>query len=430
MWPVYAASADGLRDLSLALASAVREQRWDPAYVGWSLATTRSPLAERAVVSGSGVAELLEGLDALAAADGPAALPAHVARARAAAAADTAASGPVFVFPGQGAQWAGMATQLLQESPVFAEAFRRCARALDPWVSFDVADVVRQSPGAPSLDRADVVQPVLFAVYVALARLWQAHGVRPAAVIGHSQGEIAAAHVCGALSLQDAARVVALRSAALRKICGQGAMASVALPAERVRDLVESWGLEVEVAACNGPAASTVAGDPGAVRQLLDHCERERVWARLVPVDYASHSRHVDLVENAVLADLGEIVSQAPAIPMISTTTGKPIGVGELDAAYWFRNLRRPVVFDAAVRTALDCGHRTFVEISPHPVLLHRPIARLRRGGGPTGPYGVADGFGTDGVILAPAPSGGLAGLIDIGHLDTFGCKCRAGAAP
>ncbi|MEU6608688.1 acyltransferase domain-containing protein [Streptomyces shenzhenensis] len=122
LWPVYAAPADGLRDLSLTLASAVREQRWEPADVGWSLATTRSPLAERAVVSGSGVAELLEGLDALAAADGPAALPANVARSRAAAAANTAASGQVFVFPGQGAQWAGMAAQLLQESPVFAEA--------------------------------------------------------------------------------------------------------------------------------------------------------------------------------------------------------------------------------------------------------------------------------------------------------------------
>ncbi|MFI6245490.1 SDR family NAD(P)-dependent oxidoreductase [Streptomyces sp. NPDC051016] len=366
LWPLYAASADGLRDLSRALASAVRAEQGDPADVGYSLATTRSPLAERAVVTGSDVAELLAGLDALAEADEGAALPAGVARARTA----EAVSGPVFVFPGQGAQWAGMAAQLLRESPVFAEAFERCARALHPWVDFDVADVVRRSPGAPPLEQADVVQPVLFAVYVALADLWQAHGVRPAAVIGHSQGEMAAAYVCGALSLQDAARVVALRSAALRKICGLGAMASVALPAERVRDLVDKWGLNVEVAVCNGPAASTVAGDPDSVLQWLAHCEREGVWARQVPVDYASHSRHVDLVRDVVLADLGEVVSQAPAIPMISTTTGKPIGAGELDAAYWFRNLRRPVVFDTAVRTALDLGHRTFVEISPHPVLL------------------------------------------------------------
>ncbi|WP_319063995.1 SDR family NAD(P)-dependent oxidoreductase [Streptomyces europaeiscabiei] len=394
LWPVYAESADGLRDVSRSLASAVRAQRADPADVGFSLAMTRSPLAERAVITGSDVTELLDGLDALA--EGRDALPAHVARAQAAA----KGSGPVFVFPGQGAQWAGMAAGLLRESPVFAEEFERCCQVLEAWVDFDVADVVRRSPGAPSLERADVVQPVLFAVYVALARLWQAHGVRPAAVIGHSQGEIAAAYVCGALSLEDAARVVALRSAALREIRGLGTMASVALPAERVQDLVGSTGLDVEVAACNGPAATTVAGDPGAIRRMLDHCEREGIWARPVPVDYASHSRHVDLVREVVLADLGDVVSRAPEIPMISTTTGKPVGAGELDATYWYGNLRRAVLFDTAVRAALDDGHRTFVEVSPHPVLLGplrdlladaglqgQACASLRRGHGDTADF-------------------------------------------
>ncbi|MGW0572813.1 SDR family NAD(P)-dependent oxidoreductase [Streptomyces tauricus] len=372
LWPVYAASDAGLRDQAAALGQWVRQHPdADAADVGWSLATTRSPLRERAVVMGEEPAQMLAALDALAAQpDGCTDVPPRAARGR--TVADGA--GPVFVFPGQGAQWAGMGARLLDQSPLFTDAFERCAQALGPWVDFDVTVAVRGEPGAPPLVRADVVQPALFAVYVALAELWQAHGVRPAAVIGHSQGEIAAAYVAGALSLEDAARVVARRSVALRGLRDMGAMAVIGLPAERTRALLERWSGQgragqVGVAAENGPSATTVAGDVAAVREVLDYCERQEVWARLLPVDYASHCPQVEAVRTEILRELADVVSQPSAVPMLSTTTGRMIGAGELDADYWYRSLREPVRFEPAVRKLISLGHRKFLEVSPCPVL-------------------------------------------------------------
>ncbi|MDO0909337.1 SDR family NAD(P)-dependent oxidoreductase [Streptomyces sp. DT2A-34] len=368
LWPVYADTPESLRAQAAALAVDVRQGRADAADVGWSLPTTRSRMDQRAVVTGSDSAELLAGLDALVARrDGESTtdrLPANVTRSRA-----LPGPGPVFVFPGQGAQWVGMGARLLQESTVFAKAFNRCARALRPWTDFDVTDVVRARGGAPRLERAEVVQSALFAVYVALAELWQAHGVRPAAVIGHSQGEIAAACVAGALSLEDAAKVVARRGAVLRELSGLGAMASLGVPIGRARRLMEPWEQHLEIAVDNGPAAVAVAGDPAAVRELVDHCARQQVLARVLAVDYASHSRQVEAVRERILAELDGVTSVEPAVPMISATTGVSVGTGELDAAYWYRNLRLPVLFDSAIYTSLAMGYRHFLEVSPHPVL-------------------------------------------------------------
>ncbi|MBY8847211.1 acyltransferase domain-containing protein, partial [Streptomyces sp. SP2-10] len=164
--------------------------------------------------------------------------------------------------PGQGSQWLGMAAGLWESSPVFAQAMGRCEAALSAFVDWSLSAVVRGEPDAPGFDRVDVVQPVLFAVMVSLAELWRSHGVEPAAVVGHSQGEIAAACVSGALSLEDAARVVALRSKALGVLAGRGGMVSVALPAGQVRGLL---GEGLSVAAVNGPATTVVSGDVDAL---------------------------------------------------------------------------------------------------------------------------------------------------------------------
>lgn len=147
----------------------------------------------------------------------------------------------MFVFPGQGAQWAGMAVELLDTSPVFAARITQCAEALAPFTDWSLIDVLREAPGAPGFDRVDVVQPALWAVNVSIAALWRSNGIHPAAVVGHSQGEIAAAAVAGALTLQDAARVVALRSRAIIALAGRGGMVSVALPAAEARELLASW---------------------------------------------------------------------------------------------------------------------------------------------------------------------------------------------
>ncbi|MFI6643900.1 SDR family NAD(P)-dependent oxidoreductase, partial [Streptomyces sp. NPDC050504] len=332
-----------------------------PAEVAHALATTRSGFAHRAVVVGADRAELLEGLAALAAGEAHPGLVQGVA-------------GPtpgrtVFVFPGQGSQWAGMALDLMADSEVFARRLRECADAVGRYADWDVVEVLRQAPGAPDLERVDVVQPVLFAVMVSLAELWRSVGIEPDAVIGHSQGEIAAAHVAGALSLDDAARVVTLRSRALVALAGTGAMAAVPLPAEQVERELERWAGRAGVATVNGPAATVIAGDPVAVHALVEGYREQGVRARTIPVDYASHSPHVEALREELLDLLAPVVPRPSAVPFYSTVTGGLLDTGALDAAYWYRNLRHTVRFGDAVQALLADGHRLFVEASPHPIL-------------------------------------------------------------
>ncbi|WP_461030959.1 acyltransferase domain-containing protein, partial [Streptomyces sparsus] len=228
---------------------------------------------------------------------------------------------PVFVFPGQGAQWVGMAVELLDASPVFAERFGECGAALEGFVGWSLVDVVRGVEGAPGFGRVDVVQPVLWAVMVSLAAVWESFGVRPAAVVGHSQGEIAAACVAGALSLEDAARVVALRSQAIVALAGRGGMVSVALPRGKAEEFVARWLGRVSVAAVNSPASTVVSGDADALDELVAAAEVEGVRARRIEVDYASHSSHVEAIEAELAKALSSVEAQVPAVPFLSTVT-------------------------------------------------------------------------------------------------------------
>ncbi|CAM5659200.1 Erythronolide synthase, modules 1 and 2 OS=Streptomyces lavendulae subsp. lavendulae OX=58340 GN=eryA5 PE=4 SV=1 [Streptomyces lavendulae subsp. lavendulae] len=304
----------------------------------------------------------------------------HVAGVRAVASGGLAAgvvSGSVvggktvFVFPGQGSQWLGMAAGLLESSPVFAARIGECAKALEPFTDWSLVDVLRAADGAPSLDRVDVVQPALFAVMVSLAEVWRAAGVRPGAVIGHSQGEIAAACVAGILSLEDAARVVALRSQAIgRVLAGLGGMVSVPLAAAEVRERIAAWGEErISVAAVNGPSSVVVSGEVQALEEFLAACERDGVRAKRIAVDYASHSAQVELLREELDTLLAPIAPRAAGVPFLSTVTGEWVEGPELDAGYWFRNLRRTVELERATRTLLDQGFGVFIESSPHPVL-------------------------------------------------------------
>src|SRR3989440_587358 len=187
----------------------------------------------------------------------------------------------VFVFPGQGSQWQGMALELVDSAPVFADSMRACGEALSGYVDWSLEDVLRGAEGAPSFERVDVVQPALFAVMVSLAALWRSFGVEPRAVVGHSQGEIAAAHVAGALSLDDAARVVCLRSQAVRDgLAGHGGMVSVALAPEEAEARIERFGERLSLAAVNGPASVVVSGQVEALEELLAICEADGIWAR------------------------------------------------------------------------------------------------------------------------------------------------------
>ncbi|WP_413105775.1 type I polyketide synthase [Streptomyces sp. Inha503] len=326
--------------------------------VGFSLAVTRSAFEHRAVVLGCDRAALVGGLGAVAEGGGAPGLVRGVV-----VGGDGRA---VLVFPGQGSQWVGMAAGLLGSSSVFAERMGECAAALAPFVDWSLGDVLGDEV---ALGRVDVVQPVLWAVMVSLAEVWRSFGVVPAAVVGHSQGEIAAACVAGALSLEDAARVVALRSKALRALSGRGGMVSVSLPVEAVRERLGRWGERLSVAAVNGPSAVVVSGDAEALDELLAECEAEEIRARRVPVDYASHCAHVEAIEGELSRELAGISPRPSSVPFYSTVTGGVLDTAVLDAGYWYRNLRQTVRFDETVRALLADGFQVFVEASAHPVL-------------------------------------------------------------
>ncbi|GAA4232332.1 hypothetical protein GCM10022254_31910 [Actinomadura meridiana] len=358
---VSGVGAEGLRGQAGRLAEFVgtEEPRLDE--VGAALAR-RSAFSHRAVVLADDHADLLKGLQTVV--DGTTA-PGVVEGAT------TRPRGKVaFVFPGQGSQWAGMGVALMDASPVFAEALHACDQALRPWTRWSAVDVLLGRPHAPGLDRAEVVQPVLFAVQVSLARLWQSYGVRPAAVVGHSQGEVAAAHVAGALSLDDAARLIAVRSALVgRVLAGKGVVASVALPAARVEEELARLGADAVIAGRNGPGSTMVSGDRAVIEELVAAWKDAGERARVVPETFASHSPHVDQVRDELLEAVADIATLPAEVPFYSTVTGDLLDTGDLTPRYWFRNLREPVEFETAVRSLLRDGHRAFVETSPHGAL-------------------------------------------------------------
>ncbi|WP_344316675.1 SDR family NAD(P)-dependent oxidoreductase, partial [Acrocarpospora pleiomorpha] len=358
-WVVSAKTEESLRGQARRLVAHVEAGELDPVDVGSSLVVSRSVFEHRAVVVGRDRQELFAGLGVVASGE-------PAAGGVVAGVADVSGKS-VWVFPGQGAQWAGMGVALLEESPVFAGRMAECAAALEPLVDWSLLDVVRQADG---LDRVDVVQPVSFAVMVSLAAVWESLGVRPDAVVGHSQGEIAAAVVAGGLSLQDGARVVALRSRLIgEQLAGLGAMASVALPVEQVRERLSSWDGRVSVAAINGPRSVVVAGEVQAVDELVEQLTADEVRVRRIAVDYASHSAQVDLIGAELAQVLTGVVPQPVRVPMLSTVTGLWLEGPELDAAYWCDNLRNTVNFAPAVGQLLEQWYRAFVEVSPHPVL-------------------------------------------------------------
>ncbi len=355
-WVWSARTPGALREQAVRLGAYADSTETRAVDIGFSLAVTRSAFEHRAAVVGSGRAELAAAVRGIG--QGGAAGIRGVADV----------TGPtVFVFPGQGAQWAGMAVELLGAAPVFAARMAECADAFGELVDWSLWDALADPA---LLERVDVVQPVSFAVMVSLAALWESCGIRPAAVVGHSQGEIAAACVSGALSLRAAAKVVVLRSRVIgERLAGSGGMASIGLSERRVTARIAGYGTRVTVAVVNGPSSVVVAGEPAALDELVASCEADGVRAKRVPVDYASHSVHVEQIEDSLSAELAELEPRVPKVPWLSTVTGEWIETATVDARYWYANLRQPVLFEAAIRTLATAGYAAFVEVSSHPVL-------------------------------------------------------------
>ncbi|MGK4000975.1 SDR family NAD(P)-dependent oxidoreductase [Sorangium sp. So ce1036] len=371
--PLLASSALPLvlsgRDEAALRAQAERWARWlkeRPGYrwadVVSAAALHRTHFEARAAVLAGSAEEAAEGLSALAEGRGHASV--SVGKAR-------APGKVVFVFPGQGSQWLGMGRALLEQSAAFAEAVEACDAALKRWTGWSVVAILRGEQGeeVPPFTRVDVVQPALFAMSVGLAAAWRSLGVEPAAVVGHSQGEVAAAVVAGALSLQDGARVVALRSQAVRKCAGKGGMVLVERPVSEVQGYIEPFGEALSIAVVNTASSTVVSGDAQAVDELVASLQAREVFCRKVNVDYASHSAHMDELLPELASQLASLEPRPSTIPFYSTVTGALLRDEALDGEYWCRNLRLPVRLDKALVELLADGHGVFVEVSAHPIL-------------------------------------------------------------
>lgn len=285
--------------------------------------------------------------------------------------------GPVWVFSGQGSQWAAMGADLLATEPVFAATVAE----VEPLIARESGFSVIAAMSAPqTVAGQDRVQPTLFAMQVALAATMKAYGVRPGAVIGHSLGEAAAAVVAGAMSLEDGARVICRRSRLMSRIAGAGATASVELPAQQVLSELTARGVnDVVVAVVASPQSTVIAGAAQTVRDLVAAWEQRDVMAREVPTDVAFHSPQVDPIMDELTAMLAEIRPMTPEVPYYSATLFDPREQPVCDARYWANNMRRMVRFATAVQAALEDGFRVFAELAPHP-LLTRALEQTARG--------------------------------------------------
>jgi len=360
LFPVSSTSADELRRTAARLADWVdaHADELDLTDLAYTLARRRAHRPVRTAVLAADHKQLAKALRDVARNDTPYQ-----------PAVGTGDRGPVWVFSGQGSQWAGMGKQLLETEPVFAQTIAE----LEPLIQRESGFSVTEAMSAPeTVTGIDKVQPTVFAVQVALAAALRAHGVTPGAVIGHSMGESAAAVVAGALSLEDGAAVICRRSKLMLQVSGSGAMASVELPAQQVlSELAARGGGDVVLAVVASPQSTVVGGAKESIRALVQEWEARGVMAREVAVDVASHTPQVDPILDDLADALEDLDPQEPSVPYYSATLYDPRDAADYDADYWVDNLRHTVRFGAAVQAALEDGYRVFTELSPHPLLIH-----------------------------------------------------------
>jgi acyl transferase domain-containing protein/Zn-dependent alcohol dehydrogenase/NAD(P)-dependent dehydrogenase (short-subunit alcohol dehydrogenase family)/acyl carrier protein len=327
----------------------------------YTASVRRNHLGHRAAVVGSNSVELRAQLDEFIREHDTASkgATAHGAKPRIA-----------FVFPGQGSQWVGMGRELLRSNAAFRHAMEEIDRAIRQESGWSVIDQLEDVSLEHRLGRIDIVQPTLFAIEVALASVWVCWGIVPDAVVGHSMGEVAAAHVAGILTLEDAVKIICRRSALLTRVAGSGAMVVVDLPSDEAQRLLSGQENKVSIAVCNSPRSTVLAGDPTALNEIVESLELREIFCRWVRVDVASHSPQMDPLLGDLARALADVQAGPGSIPMCSTVRLGMSDPEAMDGTYWVENLRQPVLFAHAVEDLLQRGFNTFLEMSPHPALV------------------------------------------------------------
>lgn len=358
MLPVSAATTTAVHKLARSYAdllSASEGDKWKEICVAAAL--HRSHLGCRYIASGSSRQQIIDNIEASLQNDK------HIFN-------NVSKKKVVFVFPGQGAQWIGMGRELMEKENAFRAKMIECDKAISQYTTWSLLTEIKKDGADNRFHEVDVIQPVLFAVYVSLASLWQSWGITPDVVLGHSLGEVAAAHIAGVLSIEDAAAIICKRSALAKTTSGEGSMALTELSYEDALKRIRGYEDEIAIGACNGPLSTVISGSAGPIDKILAKLNEEGVFNKLINVDYASHSPHMDKLKDQLLKQLHNIQPVKGTIPIYSTVVNKIIDGDEMDAQYWSDNLRKTVLFAQAIETLLNAGDCVFIEVSPHPILL------------------------------------------------------------
>lgn len=332
--------------------------------IAHTLSSRRSHMGHRMAVSADGNEQLIEAMRAFADAG-------HHPMVRAGQVMERQTETPrlAYVFSGQGSQWWAMGRELLTKEPVYRAVVERCDALLQPLTGWSLLEVLNAAETESKLDETAYAQPALFALQVGLAALWRSWGVAPDAVFGHSVGEVAAAHVAGALSLEDAVRVIAHRARLMQQATGLGHMANIEMPLAELMPLLEPYADRLSVAAINSPSSIVVSGETAALDALLDGVKKRGVVSLRLPVNYAFHSPQMEPFKRELITALADLQPMTPQIPLVSTVTGDWCDETLVDAAYWGDNMRERVRFADAVTTLAQDGTGIFLEIGPNPVL-------------------------------------------------------------
>jgi len=358
--PISAHTGEALRQAAQNYRALLQDSDTDSRALCAAAAARRSHLAHRLCLVADSREQLMERLDDfLAGRANPSVIAGEVSQ--------TAA--PVFVFSGQGPQWWAMGRELMRDEPVFRRKIEECDALLREFGSWSLMEELMRDEKSSRMQQTEIAQPAIFALQVALADLWQSWGVHPAAVVGHSVGEVAAAHVAGSLSLREAARVVFHRGRSMEAADKKGRMLAATLDAQQAEQIAASFPGRVAVAAFNSPVSVTFSGESAPLEEIARTLESRGIFNRFLQVSYAFHSHLMDPARRDLLEALGKVETSPARLTLFSTVTATATDGRDLDADYWWRNVRQPVRFSGAIDELVAQGHRLFLELNAHPVL-------------------------------------------------------------